>query len=168
MKEIPILLLVPGDIVHLSAGDMVPADLRLRSAKDLFVNQASLTGESLPVEKVTGIASDAIKDPLQLPNLCFMGTDVVSGTAIGVVALTGRSAYFVNLASDGWPHLDDQLSALVYALIHSREALSPGMLGGPAASISSRGCLLAWPARREPNGRQRETTVAIPPKMAKY
>jgi Mg2+-importing ATPase len=98
MKEIPIHLLVPGDVIHLSAGDMVPADLRLLSAKDLFVNQAPLTGEAMPVEKFGGVASKAIKDPLQLPNLCFMGTNVVSGTATGVIVLTGSRAYFGGLA----------------------------------------------------------------------
>jgi Mg2+-importing ATPase len=98
MKEIPIHLLVPGDVVHLSAGDMVPADLRLLSAKDLFVNQAPLTGEAMPVEKFAGVISNAIKDPLQSPNLCFMGTNVVSGTATGVTVLTGSRAYFGGLA----------------------------------------------------------------------
>jgi len=98
MKDIPIHLLVPGDIIHLSAGDMIPADLRLLSAKDLFVNQAPLTGEAMPVEKFAGVASDAIKDPLQLRNVCFMGTSVVSGTATGVIVLTGSHAYFGGLA----------------------------------------------------------------------
>jgi Mg2+-importing ATPase len=98
MKEIPIHLLVPGDVIHLAAGDMVPADLRLLSAKDLFVNQASLTGEAMPVEKSAGQPIDAIKDPLQLPNLCFMGTNVVSGTATGVIVLTGARTYFGGLA----------------------------------------------------------------------
>ena len=98
MKEIPIHLLVPGDVIHLCAGDMVPADLRLLSAKDLFVNQAPLTGEAMPVEKFAGVAGNAIKDPLQLPNLCFMGTNVVSGTATAVIVLTGSRAYFGGLA----------------------------------------------------------------------
>lgn len=98
MKEIPIHLLVPGDVIHLSAGDMVPADLRLLSAKELFVNEAPLTGEAMPVEKFAGKASDVMKDPLQVPNLCFMGTSVVIGTATAVVALTGTRAYFGGLA----------------------------------------------------------------------
>jgi Mg2+-importing ATPase len=97
-QEIPIHLLVPGDVVHLSAGDMVPADMRLLVAKDLFVNQASLTGEALPVEKFAGAVSVAAGDVLQLPNCCFMGTNVVSGAATGIVLLTGASAYFGNLA----------------------------------------------------------------------
>jgi Mg2+-importing ATPase len=98
MREIPIHLLVPGDVVHLSAGDMIPADLRLLSAKDLFVNQAPLTGEAMPVEKFAGASGNEIKDPLQLHNLCFMGTNVISGTAAGVIALTGSRAYFGGLA----------------------------------------------------------------------
>jgi len=98
IKELPIHLLVPGDIVHLCAGDLVPADVRLLTAKDLFVNQAPLTGEALPVEKCASTAGDPVKDPLQAQNLCFMGTNVVSGTAIGVVALTGSRAYFGGLA----------------------------------------------------------------------
>ena len=97
--EIPIEELVPGDIVHLSAGDMVPADLRLIAAKDLFLNQASLTGESLPVEKhAAPAAQGTAADIAGMSNICFMATTVVSGSATGVVALTGRHAYFGALA----------------------------------------------------------------------
>jgi Mg2+-importing ATPase len=98
MQEVPIHLLVPGDVIHLSAGDMVPADVRLLFARDLFVNQAALTGESLPVEKFAAEEKDVAKDPLQLHNLCFMGTNILSGTATGVVARTGARAYFGGLA----------------------------------------------------------------------
>ena len=97
-REIPIEELVPGDIVRLSAGDMIPADLRLLAAKDLFVNQASLTGESLPVEKHGVAVPSARADIACLENVCFMGTTVVSGTATGVIALTGERAYFGGLA----------------------------------------------------------------------
>lgn len=90
--------LVPGDVVHLSAGDMIPGDLRLVAAKDLFVNQASLTGEALPVEKDARAAPAAVSEISWLGNICFMGTTVVSGSAIGVVALTGKRAYFGSLA----------------------------------------------------------------------
>ncbi|HYV30379.1 MAG TPA: HAD-IC family P-type ATPase, partial [Candidatus Binatia bacterium] len=98
-KEIPLQQLVPGDIVKLSAGDMVPADVRLVSAKDLFVTQATLTGESLPVEK-----SDA-RDPrenvsaIERTNLCFLGTSVESGSATAVVVATGPETYFGKVAS---------------------------------------------------------------------
>ena len=95
--EIPIEQLVPGDVVHLSAGDMIPADLRLLSAKDLFINQSALTGESMPVEKFAGIDPDA-SAPLDAKNLCFMGSNVISGTATGVIAATGGRTYFGALA----------------------------------------------------------------------
>ena len=95
--ERPIHLIVPGDVIHLCAGDLVPADVRLLSAKDLFVNQASLTGEASPVEKFAPAA--VCKDALQATNLCFMGTNVVSGTATAVVVLTGPRAYFGSLAA---------------------------------------------------------------------
>ncbi|HZP66052.1 MAG TPA: magnesium-translocating P-type ATPase [Rudaea sp.] len=95
--ELQIDALVPGDIVHLSAGDMVPADLRLLNAKDLFINQAALTGESMPVEKFPGAEAEA-KTALDSRNLCFMGSNVVSGSATAVVAATGAGTYFGALA----------------------------------------------------------------------
>jgi P-type Mg2+ transporter len=98
-KQVPIDELVPGDLVQLSAGDMIPADVRLLSAKDLFINQSALTGESLPVEKDSRAVAQAGGSPLDLPNLCFMGTNVLSGTAIAVVVMTGAGTYFGSLAS---------------------------------------------------------------------
>ncbi|NCT66360.1 MAG: magnesium-translocating P-type ATPase [Rhodanobacteraceae bacterium] len=95
--EVPIDRLVPGDVVHLSAGDMIPADLRLLSAKDLFINQSALTGESMPVEKFAGVDADA-KVPLEARNLCFMGSNVLSGSATGVIVTTGARTYFGALA----------------------------------------------------------------------
>ena len=98
-QEVPIEALVPGDIVHLSAGDMVPADLRLIAAKDLFVNQSSVTGEAMPVEKhmqPVVVTRASIGD---FTNICLMGTAVVSGSATGVVVLTGGRAYFGKLAA---------------------------------------------------------------------
>lgn len=97
-KQVPIDELVVGDLVQLSAGDMIPADVRLLSAKDLFINQSALTGESLPVEKMATAVEKAGGSPLELPNLCFMGTNVVSGTAIALVVMTGASTYFGALA----------------------------------------------------------------------
>lgn len=96
--EIPIKELVPGDIVHLSAGDMIPADCRLITATDLFLSQSAMTGESLPVEKfvISQATSDAV---LQMDNLVFMGTNVVSGTASAVVLATGNSTYFGTVAT---------------------------------------------------------------------
>jgi Mg2+-importing ATPase len=104
VEEAPIRDLVVGDVIQLSAGDLIPADLRILSAKDLFVSQAALTGESLPVEKadapLTEIrrlqADDAA--PLEYPNLCFMGATVVSGSAKAVVVATGERTYLGSLA----------------------------------------------------------------------
>ena len=97
--EAPLEGLVPGDVVQLSAGDLIPADLRLISAKDFFVNQASLTGEALPVEKQVEASGQPGSDPGSLTNICYMGTSVVSGSACGVIALTGARAYFGTLAA---------------------------------------------------------------------
>ncbi len=85
--------------MKLSAGDLIPADLRLITAKDFFVNQAALTGEALPVEKHAEVAPQPGKDPGTLTNICFMGTSVLSGSGCGVVALTGARAYFGSLAA---------------------------------------------------------------------
>jgi P-type Mg2+ transporter len=100
LSEEPIKLLVPGDVIRLSAGDMVPADARLLQSKDLFISQSILTGESLPVEKFDvapkPIALDcAIPD---LPTVCFMGTNVISGSARAVVVATGQKTYFGSIA----------------------------------------------------------------------
>ncbi|MEY2169322.1 MULTISPECIES: magnesium-translocating P-type ATPase [unclassified Rhodanobacter] len=99
--EVPVGELVVGDIVHLGAGDMVPADLRLLSAKDLFISQAILTGESLPVEKVAPAhahGEGATGNPLDLPTIGYMGTNVISGTASAVVVATGARSYLGSLA----------------------------------------------------------------------
>jgi Mg2+-importing ATPase len=85
--------------VLLSAGDMIPADCRVISAKDLFVSQAAMTGESLPVEKFTALRNTASTNPFELENLLFMGTNVVSGSATALVVNTGRRTYFGALAA---------------------------------------------------------------------
>jgi len=97
--EVPLKMLVSGDIIRLAAGDMVPADVRVLTAKDLFLNQAALTGESMPVEKKPAIASEEIQNPLELPNICFLGSNVESGTASAVVIHTGDKTYFGSLAA---------------------------------------------------------------------
>jgi Mg2+-importing ATPase len=97
--DVPIEQLVPGDIVLLSAGDMIPADLRLISAKDLFVNQSTLTGEAMPLEKVAAAHAGTAETPFDLPNICFMGSAVVSGIGCGVVVLTGPRTAFGQVAS---------------------------------------------------------------------
>lgn len=98
-REIPLAKLVPGDVVHLAAGDMIPADVRLISCKDLFIIQASLTGESFPVEKFeTQEASEGL-GLLELQNICFLGTSVERGTGVAVVAATGLKTYLGSMAS---------------------------------------------------------------------
>lgn len=96
-KEISLQELVPGDIIYLAAGDMIPADVRIIRAKDLFVGQSALTGESEPVEKFGGeLSYEEAKDnnPLELNNLAFMGTNVISGSALALVITTGDGTYF--------------------------------------------------------------------------
>ncbi|WP_216640403.1 magnesium-translocating P-type ATPase [Sphingobacterium sp. B29] len=98
-REIPIVELVPGDIVYLSAGDMIPADCRIVQSKDLFVSESMLTGEALPVEKnYLPIRNAAEKSPIELCNICFMGTNVVSGSAIAVIVTTGSYTYFGSIS----------------------------------------------------------------------
>ena len=96
--EVPIEQLVPGDIVLLSAGDMIPADMRVISAKDLFINQSTLTGEAMPLEKVASAHVGTAETPFDLPNICFMGSAVVSGIGCGVVVLTGSRTAFGQVA----------------------------------------------------------------------
>ncbi|MBS1796479.1 MAG: magnesium-translocating P-type ATPase [Acidobacteria bacterium] len=107
-EEIVLQKLVPGDIVHLAAGDMIPADVRLLASKELFISQAALTGESLPVEKLSeaslpGQAAGMMKKAglltlFEKPNIALMGTNVVSGTAIAVVVATGQNTQFGSIA----------------------------------------------------------------------
>lgn len=97
-SEIPLRELVPGDVVKLAAGDMIPADIRIVAAKDLFITQATLTGESLPVEKKHLAETRAGLLPLEIANLCFLGTSVESGAATGVILATGAQTYFGSMA----------------------------------------------------------------------
>ena len=96
--EVPIEALVPGDVVQLSAGDLVPADLRLLASKTLHVNQSALTGEAMPVDKLEPIPPPEQDDPFEFQNICFMGSSVVSGTARGVILQTGARTFFGKLA----------------------------------------------------------------------
>lgn len=98
-REVEFSELVPGDLIHLSAGDMVPADVRIISAKDLFVSQSVLTGESEPVEKFH-VTAEATENIFELENICFMGTNVVSGSALAVVIFTGDSTQFGTIVKD--------------------------------------------------------------------
>ncbi len=97
--EIPVAHLVPGDVVQLSAGDMIPADVRIVHAKDLFVNQGSLTGESLPTEKFALEIDPATTAPIAFRSVAYLGTSVSSGAATAVVVATGRATYLGGMAA---------------------------------------------------------------------
>ena len=97
-KALALRQLVPGDVVKLSAGDMIPADVRLVAAKDLFISQGTLTGESLPVEKLDTRDTRTGMSPLELQNICFLGTSIESGAATAVILSTGAQTYFGSMA----------------------------------------------------------------------
>jgi P-type Mg2+ transporter len=97
-REMPLRDLVAGDVIKLSAGDMIPGDVRVIFAKDLFVSQGTLTGESLPVEKFHQPEGKVLASPTELKNICFMGTSVQSGTATAVVVVTGPRTYLGSMA----------------------------------------------------------------------
>ncbi|MER5775626.1 magnesium-translocating P-type ATPase [Streptomyces sp. NPDC002039] len=100
--EVPMDRVVPGDLVRLAAGDLIPADLRILTSKDLMVSQAALSGESLPVAKADTRADDPgqtlTRDPVEADNLVLTGTSVTSGTATGVVVATGADTWFGSMA----------------------------------------------------------------------
>jgi len=96
--EVPLSQIVPGDIVYLAAGDMIPADVRIIACKDLFVSQSSLTGESEPLEKYGAAIETQSKNPLELSNLAFMGSNVVSGSATCIALATGDYTCFGSMA----------------------------------------------------------------------
>lgn len=99
-QEIPIDEIVVGDIIYLAAGDMIPADMRVLRAKDLFISQASLTGESEPVEKLSHVIEEPADQPLDNDNLVFMGSNVVSGSATAIVVNIGDDTIFGSIAQD--------------------------------------------------------------------
>ncbi|HME51995.1 MAG TPA: magnesium-translocating P-type ATPase [Candidatus Lokiarchaeia archaeon] len=97
-KEIPLVDVVPGDVIRLSAGDLVPADARLLEAKDLFIDQAELTGELYPVQKVAGLLDENQMSMMDWANCVFMGSTVVSGDGKALVINTGNNSEFAHLA----------------------------------------------------------------------
>lgn len=96
LYEVNVENIVPGDIVKLSSGDMIPGDVRFLNVKDLFIDQASLTGESNPVEKFAKCKNN--EDITDISNIGFMGTNIVSGSATALVLTTGKDTYFGNMA----------------------------------------------------------------------
>lgn len=99
LANIKIEYLVPGDVIQLSAGDIIPADIRLIESRNLHIDQSSLTGESFPVEKRVELDFSEIKETIELSNLCFMGTSVLSGIGKAVVLSTGNQTRFGNVAA---------------------------------------------------------------------
>jgi Mg2+-importing ATPase len=97
-QEIKHFLLVPNDIITLSAGDVVPADSRVLSDRDFFINQSALTGESFPVEKTPAPLQQPGKVIKEWNNFLFRGTSIVSGTAVGIVVRTGAATEFGEIA----------------------------------------------------------------------
>ena len=132
--DIPIGLLVPGDIVLLSAGDMIPADCRLLHARDLFINQSAMTGESLPVEKFANIQEAAPRDALDLANVLYMGTNVVSGSGTAIVLSTGARTYFgalaqrVSQADSGPTQFQSGVNHVAWLLIRFMFVMAPLVL----------------------------------------
>jgi Mg2+-importing ATPase len=98
-QEVGVSHLVPGDVVELAAGDMIPADVRLLTCKDLFVVQGSLTGESFPVEKFPAREPAGGRSPLEFANVCYLGTSVESGTATALVVATGLATVLGGISS---------------------------------------------------------------------
>ena len=132
--EIPLHEVVVGDIVLLAAGDMIPADMRILQAKDLFVSQSALTGESAAVEKIpVPTARDAYAALTECPNLAFMGSNVVSGSAAGVVLATGDATVFGETARhiDAKPvrtSFEKGINAVSWVLIRFMLAMVPVVL----------------------------------------
>ena len=129
-EEISIAELVPGDIVMIAAGDMIPADIRIIQAKDLFVSQSSLTGESDPVEKCPDIHGEKPGSVVELDNICYMGSNVVSGSAIGVVLATGNQTYLGTIAKNISGHraataFDKGISKVSFLLIRFMMIMIP-------------------------------------------
>jgi len=96
--ELPMEDLVAGDVIFLSAGDMLPADVRVIFSKELYVSQSALTGEAMPIEKSEKSTLSEGKSLLDAPNLCFMGTNVLNGTATAVILATGNHTFFGSMA----------------------------------------------------------------------
>jgi Mg2+-importing ATPase len=129
-EEIPLKQLVPGDVVKLAAGDMIPADVRLISAKDLFISQATLTGESLPVEKHETRETRGGISPLEFANICFLGTSVESGAATAVIVATGGQTYFGSMAGSMtgapvWTSFDKGMQRFTWLMIRFMMVMVP-------------------------------------------
>lgn len=129
-KELLIEQLVVGDMVHLSAGDMIPADVRLIKSKDLFISQSAMTGESHPVEKVAMENDNLNLAITDFPNIAFMGSNVISGSAIGVVITVGDDTLFGDIAQDvakkkGVTNFEKGIQSVSWLLIRFMMVMAP-------------------------------------------
>ena len=129
-SEVPVAHLVPGDVTQLAAGDMVPGDVRIVQAKDLFVTQGSLTGESFPVEKFASEKATTATAPLERTNIAFLGTSVESGAATAVVISTGRDTYLGGMAASLQDHqvqtaFDRGISRLTWLMLRFMAVMVP-------------------------------------------
>lgn len=131
-EELDITELVPGDIVFLAAGDMIPADLRIIESKDLFISQASLTGESEPIEKFPEVKEKQYRKGsiVELDNICYMGSTVISGAAKGIVFETGNRTFLGTIARNLTGHrattaFDKGISKVSLLLIHFMLVMVP-------------------------------------------
>ncbi len=132
-RERPIGDLVAGDVIRLAAGDMIPADVRVVETKDLFVSQSSLTGESEPVEKWAAALPEAADDPLACANLAFMGSTVVSGSALALVVAVGGETLFGAVARQlaerrVRTHFEKGVNAVSWVLIRFMLCMVPVVL----------------------------------------
>ena len=129
--EIPLEEVVAGDIISLTAGDMVPADVRILSCKDLFISQSALTGESEPVEKFSAVREFEHNDPLHLDNLAFVGTNVISGTATCLAIAIGDATILGSLArstAKAFTSFEKGVNSVSWILIRFMLAMVPVVL----------------------------------------
>ncbi|MEG1606027.1 MAG: magnesium-translocating P-type ATPase [Clostridia bacterium] len=131
--ELPLDEVVVSDIIFLAAGDMLPADVRILQAKDLFVSQSSLTGESEPVEKFGAACLGDAESPLDARNLAFMGSNVISGSAIGMVLAVGDHTIFGGVAQSilgkrATTRFEQGVSAVSWLLIRFMMIMAPIVL----------------------------------------
>lgn len=134
--EIPLADVVVGDIVHLASGDIVPADARLIQARDLFLSMSSLTGESLPVERVATpcpAPTDDTRTAGDLDNIVLMGSTVVSGSGVAVVVATGANTMFGGMATSlgakrGKTAYDEGIASVSKLLLRLMVVMAPLVL----------------------------------------
>lgn len=130
--ELPTDELVVGDIVYLSAGDMIPADMRIISAKDLFISQSSLTGESHPIEKISEIEDNEEKSQTEYQNIVFMGSNVISGSATGIIIAVGDHTMFGKVATEvskkkGDTSFETGINSVSWLLIRFMAVMAPAV-----------------------------------------